>query len=155
GPGHAAALAAGRRRQALAAAGRLPHLAPLLRRRAGPSRLAAAEQRRADELEEVLLLAGRQPARDPLPEVPPFRPALDGARMAQLARQHAPEAADAHLVAGVAEARPEKESGQVQPPCLVLGRSRARRLERPERVPQRPDRPQRPGVPPGGGPRLR
>src|SRR5205823_7998083 len=107
---HAAELGAGRRRQALAAADRLPHLAPLLRRRAGPSRLAAAEQRRADELEEVLLLAGRQPARDPLPEVPPFRPALDGARMAQLARQHAPEAADAHLVAGVAEARPEKES---------------------------------------------
>src|SRR5207249_3473715 len=87
------------------------------RPRGAATRLAAAEQRRADELEEVLLLAGRQPARDPLPEVPPFRPALDGARMAQLARQHAPEAADAHLVAGVAEARPEKESGQVQPPC--------------------------------------
>src|SRR5438105_4362181 len=81
----------------------LPHLTHLLRAGTRPLRLAAAEQRRRDQLEEMLLLPRVQPARDPLPEVPPLGAPLHGTRVAQLAAQHAPETAHAELVAGVAE----------------------------------------------------
>src|SRR5438445_681043 len=65
-------------------------LAQLLRARPRRPRLAAAEERRAHLLEEVLLLPRREAARDALPEVPPLGPALHGARMAQLGAEHAP-----------------------------------------------------------------
>src|SRR5437667_442841 len=71
------------------------HLAQLLRARPRPPRLAAAEERGAHLLEEVLLLPRREAARDALPEVPPLGPALHGARVAQLGAEHAPEAAHA------------------------------------------------------------
>src|SRR5439155_4224520 len=138
----------------LAAPDRLPHLAQLLRARARALGLAAAEERRAHLLEEVLLLPRSEPARDPLPEVPPLGAALCGTRMAQLGAEHAPETAHAQLVAGIAEARAEEEAGEVEPARLARGRARARRLERPERVPQGPDRAEGPGVPPGAERRL-
>src|SRR5262249_43991408 len=138
-----------RRREPLAAADRLPHLAHLLRARPRPLRLAASEQRRAYLLQEMLLLARRETTRDALPEVPPLRPALHGARMSQLGGEHAPEAAHAKLVSGIAEPGSEEEADQVQPARLVLGRACARRLERPERIPERADRRQVPRVAPG------
>src|SRR5439155_6631652 len=107
--------------QTLAGADRLPHLAQLLRPGAWPAGLATPEERRVHELQEALLLARGEPARDALPEVPPLGAALDGARMAQLARQHAPEAVHPHLVAGVAEAGTQQEAGLVQPAGFVLG----------------------------------
>src|SRR5262245_8853736 len=134
------------RAEASAAADRLPHLAKLLRPRSWPLRPPAAEQRRPQLLREVLLLPRGEPAGDSLPEVPPFGAALDRARVAQRAGEHAPEPAHAKLVAGIAETRPEKEADQVEPPCLVLRRAGARRLERPERVPERTDRRERPRV---------
>src|SRR5213596_2759002 len=154
GDEHPAQLGARRGGETLAAPDRLPHLAQLLRARPRPPRLAAAEERRAHLLEEVLLLPRREAPRDALPEVPPLGAALHGARVAQLGTEHAPEAVHAQLVARIAEAGTEQEAGEVQPARLVLGRARARRLERPERVPQPADRRQRPGVAPRAERRL-
>src|SRR5438093_2477145 len=140
---------AGARGEPLAAPDRLPHLAQLLRARARALGLAATEERRAHLLEEVLLLPRSEPARDPLPEVPPLGAALCGTRMAQLGAEHAPETAHAQLVAGIAEARAEEEAGEVEPARLARGCARACRLERPERVPQGADRAEGPGVAPG------
>src|SRR5438093_8344369 len=154
GDEHPAQLRARRGGETLAAPDRLPHLAQLLRARPRPLRLAAAEERGAHLLEELLLLPRRKAARDALPEVPPLGPALHGARVAQLGAEHAPEAAHAQLVAGIAEAGTEEEAGEVQPARLACGRARARRLERPERVPEPADRRQRPGVAPGAERRL-
>src|SRR5207245_1612771 len=64
GDEHPAQLGARRGGQTLAAPDRLPHLAQLLRARARPPRLAAAEERGAHLLKEVLLLARREAARD-------------------------------------------------------------------------------------------
>ena len=97
----------------------------------------------------MLLLASGQAARDPLPQVPPFRAPLDRTRVTQLGGQHAPETVDPHLVTGIAEAGTEEEPGQVQPARLVLRRPAARGLERPERVPQRADGAERPRIPAG------
>src|SRR5437762_343228 len=154
GDEHRAQLGAGRGGETLAAPDRLPHLAQLLRARPRPPGLAAAEERRAHLLEEVLLLPRREAPRDALPEVPPLGAALHGAGVAQLGAEHAPEAVHAQLVARIAEAGTEQEAGEVQPARLVLGRARARRLERPERVPQPADRRQRPGVAAGAERRL-
>jgi len=74
--------------------------------------------------------------------------------MAQLGAEHAPEAAHAQLVAGIAEAGTEEEAGEIQPARLVRGRARPRRLERPERVPEPADHRHRPGVAPGAERRL-
>src|SRR5262249_48623552 len=94
----------------------------------------------------MLLLARRQAARDALPQVPPLRAALDRARVAEIAAEHAPEAPDAHLVAGVAEAGAEKKAGEVEPARLVLRRAGAGRIERPRDVPERADRGERPCI---------
>src|SRR5262249_58721862 len=63
------------RLQALAAADGLPHLAHLLRARSWSLRLPSAQERRRDELEEVLRLASGESAGDPVPEGPPLGPA--------------------------------------------------------------------------------
>src|SRR5207245_1921831 len=76
-----AELRALRRGEPLAAADRLPHLAHLLRARPRALRLAASEERRPDLLQEVFLLPRCEAARDALPEIPPLRAALQGARM--------------------------------------------------------------------------
>src|SRR2546422_474392 len=67
-----AQLGARRGGETLAAPHGLPDLAQLLRARPRPPGLAAVEERRAHLLEEVLLLARRQAARDALPQVPPL-----------------------------------------------------------------------------------
>src|SRR5439155_21541314 len=77
--------------QTLAAADRLPHLPELLRREPRTTGLPAADERRTHQLEEMLLLASGQAARDPLPQVPPFRAPLDRTRVTQVGGQHAPE----------------------------------------------------------------
>src|SRR2546428_725109 len=91
GDEHRAQLGAGRGGETLAAPDRLPHLAQLLRARPRPPGLAAAEERRAHLLEEVLLLPRREAPRDALPEVPPLGAALHGAGGAQSAPEHEPE----------------------------------------------------------------
>src|SRR5438094_2129120 len=154
GDEHPAQLGTRRGGETLAAPDRLPHLAQLLRARPRPPGLAAAEERRAHLLEEVLLLPRREAARDALPEVPPLGAALHGARVVQLGAEHAPEAVHAQLVARSAEAGTEEEAGEVQPARLVRGRARPRRLERPGRVPEPADRRHRPGVAPGAERRL-
>ena len=66
--------------------------------------------------------------------------------MAEILRQHAPEAPDAQLVARVPEARAQQKAGEVQPARLVFRRGGPARLEVEEHVEQRADGGQRPGV---------
>src|SRR6185436_12837441 len=100
--------------ETLAAADGLPHLAELLRPGPRALRLAASGERRADEVEQVLLLACVQPTGDSLPEIPHLGPTLHGARMAELRPEHAPELLDADTVASVTEPGPQEEAGEVQ-----------------------------------------
>src|SRR5262249_52435162 len=133
----------------LAAADRLPHLAQLLRAGTRALPLALLEERGRDPLGEVLLLHGGEPASDPLPEVPALGAHLNRARIVELGGEHAPEAPEAQLVAGVAEAGAQQEAREIQPTDLVVGRAAAPGLERPERVPEQADGGERPRVAPG------
>ena len=138
----------GAQRQQLQAGCGAPHLAQ--QRRVDALRLLVAswQQETRQALVHIGLLVAIETSGDAAPEDPPIDFALHLVRIRDATRVEAARLFDAEIVARVAEARPQAESGQVEPANLKCRTLLAARGGGDKCVGHRPDGGERPGISP-------